>query len=229
MDPALKQAVLGAQDIQTPSSPLGSFPELQALYRSSFQLPQSNAAVGAGAEIAQEQVAAAKRAAAEAKAREEDMKDISKYRFQKNKQGGLEAYAPDGSYVDMATLSERTGAPVPAILAKYGSEDPIDLQFIEDYNNLEKFGSALLSGDSDTVSQYLNNPNPAVKKRLSQYNGRDGYTKLVQDFRKYYQKYYTPGASSSFVEKYPYVPAPTSGSGSDYSQLAAQLQQFSQQ
>jgi hypothetical protein len=48
MDESLRQATLGAGNIQAPASPLGSFPELASLYQSSFQLP---VAAGAGAAL----------------------------------------------------------------------------------------------------------------------------------------------------------------------------------
>ena len=194
MSPELQQAVLGAQNIQSPASTLGASqaPELAALYQSSFQLPQSSGAVSAGANIAADQVAAAKRAAAEAKQREQDLADPSKYRAVQKEDGGYDFFAPDGSQVDIATLTQRTQTKATDWIKD--SQNPIDIQYLEDQKNVNGFINAILTKDQDKINKYRNQAAAEYGEDvLAPYvSGRGGVDKLLKQFQKNYQRYYVP-------------------------------------
>ena len=117
--------------------------------------------------------------------------------------------------MDIATLSHLTGVKPKDILfnSKLGtdSQNPIDIQYREDQKNMQDFGSALLNGDAKKIDSYSNNPNPAVKKRLSQYHGQGGYDKLAQDFHNAYRRYYVPEKWGVTPANYPFVPAAQTG------------------
>lgn len=193
MPEELRQAVLGAGNIQSPASPLGASqgPELAALFQSTYQLPQATGAVSAGANIAAEQVAAAKRAAAEAKARADDLSDPKKYRRVRKADGGFDFFAPDGSQVDIATLTQRTGTrPLDWI---DDSDNPIDKNYIANWKNLNDYMNAVTNQEATKI---------AVIKAKAKKNGRDlskyedegGVDRLVRDFRQAYRRYYDPSS-----------------------------------
>lgn len=220
---ALKQATLGAQAIQSPTSTLGASnaPELAKLYQSSFQLPQSSGATGAAAgvasDIAAAQRAAAAKAEAEAKQKAADEADINKYRFVQKPDGGYDFFAPDGQQVDIATLSQKTGVKPVDILfnSKLGtdSQNPIDIQYAEDQKNLNDYIRAKLSNNKTKVQGY-----EAAKPELSQYQGQGGAHKLITDFQGYYQRYYVPRSVNPTAWGYnpgsnPLVPSPDTSGG----------------
>lgn len=212
MDPNLLKAVKSAAAIKAPKSSLGASQgkELAALYQSSFQLPQATGAVSAAANIAQQQVAASKRAAAEAKQREQDLADPSKYRVVQKEDGGYDFFAPDGSQVDIATLTQRTGTK-PEYWLK-DSQNPIDIQYIQDKKNLEKFMNALITKDQKTIQDFTNND-----EKLKSYTAdQGGVHNLLQQFEQTYQRYYVPRSVSPQAwgvnPGAPVVPAAQSGS-----------------
>ena len=187
MDPALRDAVLGAGNITAPASPLGASngAELGALYSSTFQLPQSSGAASAGANIADQQVAAQKAAAAAAKAKEIDLADPSKYRKVKKADGGFDFYSPDGKQIDIATLTKLTQTKAADWLDD--SENPIDIQYLEDHKNLNEYIAAKLGGDKEKASQF-----EEARAELADYQGQGGADRLISDFKKHYQRFYVP-------------------------------------
>lgn len=191
MDDALRQAVMGAQNIQSPESNLGASqaPELAQLFQSTFQLPQSNQATGALAEQASEQVAYAKAQAAAAKAaakkKQDDMADPKAYRKVRKEDGGFDFVAPDGSLVDIATLTQRTGTRAMDWIDD--SENPIDIQYLEDYQNLQDYAKSILGKNKAKVDSYR-----AAAPELRQYDGVGGVNKLIETFKKNYERYYVP-------------------------------------
>lgn len=197
---ALKQATQGAAAISAPASPLGasSAPELAALYQSTFQLPQSQAGAGSAGQLAgqidAEQKAAAAKAAAEAKQRQQDLQDPSKYRAVQKPDGGYDWYAPDGKQVDIATLTQQTGtSPTDWIAGKYGkSQNPVDIQYAQDSKNLEDFVNAVLGGDTKKVQQYTDK-----EPQLANYSDKGGISKLINEFQQNYQRYYVPRAQDA--------------------------------
>lgn len=194
MDPALLAATQGAQNIQSPVSSLGASqgPELAALYQSSFQLPQATQAVGAQGNIAQQQVEESKRQAAAAQAaakqKQADLSDPNKYRTKPSKDGGYDFFDPDGNQIDIATLTQRTGTKAADWLKD--SQDPTDIQYLEDSKNLNDFMNAVVSKDNNKIKTFTNNNDP--KNPLTQYtNGKGGIHKLLEQFHQAYKRYYT--------------------------------------
>lgn len=153
----LSQAVLQGAGIETPRT---SIPELAPFFRSSFQLPavrQGGQAFGtvAGERAEQEREAAA----ASRKARVsqlQDMLDPSKYEVRRKEDGGFDFFDPTGKQIDINTYTKRTGARRVDILKD--SENPIDLQYVHDYSNLQGIMGALYNNDKATLNE--------VKKRV---------------------------------------------------------------
>lgn len=182
MEQGLRDAVLGAGQVQAPASP---YSDIAALYAPEFQAMQSEAGGQAIVGGAQAQKEAATRAAAQKKEREADLSDPSKYRVVKKEDGGFDFFAPDGSQVDIATLSSRTSTK-PSDWIK-DSENPIDIQYMNDYANLQDYVSAVLSKDKKKVDEYR-----AGSPQLSQYDDRGGIDRLIEQFQKSYNRYYVP-------------------------------------
>ncbi len=186
MDESLRQAVLGAGNITAPASNLGASqaPELAALHAVDFQLPVSSSAAGALAGQASEQVAAQKAAAAAAKKKEQDLANISSYKIVKKDDGGYDFFDPDGNQVDIATLTKRTGVKASDLLEE--SENPIDIQYREDYKNLQDYITAIVNKDKETIDTIK-----SQRQELGQYEDEGGVDRLISDFKKYYKRYYT--------------------------------------
>lgn len=203
---ALKAATLGAQDIQAPPSTLGAsdYDAISKYNYIDYALPQSNFATNAGNNIAQQQVAeqkaAAARAAALAKQKEEDMADPRKYRkgatingkFMENatkEDGGYDFFDPNGQQVDIATLTQRTGTKPSTWLE--GSQNPIDLQYAAELNNLNDYVNAKLGGNSEKAQEY-----EEAEPLLAQYQGKGGMQKLMDKFNQRYERYFVPRSTN---------------------------------
>ena len=187
---ALKAATLGAQQIQSPTSTLGASnaPELAAMYQSSFQLPQSNSATKAqsfqtGVTVDNQQQAA-KMKIEELKQQAQDLadqNDPSKYEVKKKADGGYDFFDPKGNQIDIATYTQKTGLKAADVLKD--SENPIDIQYREDYKNLEDLLNAVVNKDTAKLDSY-EQAQPGVTKKKPQ--------EIIEQFKKYYQRYYTP-------------------------------------
>lgn len=211
MDPALREAVLASQNIQAPASPLGASnaPEIAKFSQASFQAPLARAATYV--QTQNSQAIAAQRAQAEkiAAQKQQDLADFKAYKVVKKEDGGFDFVDPNGQKVDIATVTQRTGASPVDILKS--SENPIDIQYVQDYNNLQDFIQSILSGNTKKKDEYI----AAAKQSgidLSQYNTKDGINKLIGEFRQAYQRYYTPNYGASVPEN-PTVPYPQAGGG----------------
>lgn len=195
---ALKQAVIGAGNIQSPASPLGDHPELANLYKSSFQLPQSQMAAGAISNIGQDQIDYQKKADAAAKKLEEDMSDFSKYKQVQKDDGGYDFFDPLGNQVDIATLSQRTGKRPAEIVQD--SQNPIDQQYLQDYTRLKDYGQAFYDsakGDKAAIKiiEQYNQQDKNLKKLFDEFGNKspDEYLGKVRDlFFNHYKRYYIP-------------------------------------
>lgn len=192
---ALKAATLGAQQIQSPASPLGasSAPELALLHQSGFQLPQSNAATGAQAyntnvTVAnQKQAAQAHVEALKARAKEiADATDPKNYTVKRKEDGGFDFFDPKGQQIDIATYTSKTGQKASDVLKD--SENPIDIQYVADKKNLEDLINAIVNKDSAKLDSY---------KQLAEAEGISDLTKMkpqevIDQFKKHYERYYVP-------------------------------------
>lgn len=148
MDEALRQATLGAASIQTPTSPLGSFPELAQLHQSSFQLPQSSGAVNTLANQAQAIV---------------KQKEAKKSNYQKVKRddGGFGFYDGEGNEISAADYAYALGKKPSEVLSD--SENPIDHGYLQDYKNLQDYIEAKLNSKSNTKAA---NRAKAIEKQI---------------------------------------------------------------
>jgi hypothetical protein len=140
VDPGLRDAVLGATNIQAPASPIGAFPELAQMYQSSFQLPQSGGAAGiltaqADTAVAQQKEAAKKK----------------NYQRVKKKDGGFAFFDPDGNEVSAYDYANALDKNPSEVLAD--SENPIDLGYQQDYKNLQDYINSKLNAKFDEKSR----------------------------------------------------------------------------
>lgn len=216
MDPNLKAAVLGTGDVQAPASTLGAsnYAAISGLNHIDYALPQSNLATNAAVNISQQQDKAAKEATALAAQKAQDMLDPKRYRVVPGKDGGFNFYAPDGTQVDIATLTQRTGTKPSDWLT--GSENPIDTQYLADTKNLTGLIHAVQSKDTSALARY--------SKGFTD-NGLPDATKMkVQDildqYKSYYQRFYVPRSQDQQAwgvapKSSPFVPAPQYLSAAD--------------
>lgn len=205
MDPSLKAATLGAANIQAPPSPLGASnaPELAKLYQSGFQLPQATGATNAAGNIASQELTAA------SSKKSNPLADINNYKFVQKPDGGYDFYDPAGQQVDIATLANRTGAK-PADVLK-DSQNPIDIQYRNDYKNLQDYVNAVLSKDTAKIKAYQK-----AEPALQQYTDKGGVHKLIEQFQQSYERYYVPrsinpNAWGANVPNNPIVPTAQTG------------------
>lgn len=187
MDESLRAAVLGAGTAPMPASPLGASlaPELAGLNAASFAVPVSNSSAGGLVVQAQEANDRAARAAAATKQKQADLTNPKSYRKVKKKDGGFDFYDPDGNQVDIATITQRTGAKAREFIKD--SENPIDIQYMEESDNLQDYITAKLSGNKKKYQEY-EQANPELKR----YQGKGGVDKLISKFKQRYERYYVP-------------------------------------
>lgn len=183
----LKDAVLGATQQGSPGSPLGNFPELAKLYESSFQLPLSNAATqvqaaNTGVTVANQKAAEEAAIRAESQ-RIQDESDPKKYQVVRKEDGGFDFFDPSGNQIDIATYTQKTGQRTIDVIKD--SENPIDIQYVNDYQNLQDYVGALQNGDREKLDAIRQ-----ASPELSKYDGKGGVDKLIKDFKNYYQRYY---------------------------------------
>ena len=190
---ALVQAVQGQTAGAVPSSnPLGSdmFAELASANAAGVALPRAQGA-STGADFnaqvdAQAAREGAARAAAAKKRELEAMLNPDNYTMKQKDDGGFDFFDPNGKQIDIATFAKIKGVRPVDVIAK--SQNPIDVQYAQDYDNLEKFMQAVTSKDKTKVAEFTANE-PALKKYTT---GKGGLDRLLQDFRNTYKRYYTP-------------------------------------
>lgn len=185
MDEQLRQATLGASS-QVPASPLGSFPELDKLYQSSFQLAQSTPATNARVNLAQQTLTDQKAAT-----------DKVKYQRVKKADGGYAFFDPSGKEVSAYDYANAVGAKPSEVLAD--SENPIDIGYQEDYNNLQDYMQAKLNAKTNsTLAAKAKSIEDQVKKAhgvdLSGMNPQQ----LIDSFKSAYPTVY--GRSNTGVQ-----------------------------
>lgn len=224
MDPSLRDAVLGSANIQTPTSPLGSFPELAALNKSTFQLPQSTQAAGAQGNIASD-IVAQQKAAADAAAKEteqkiKDMADPSKYQQVARSDGGYGFYDPQGNEISAAEYAHITNKSLDSVLKN--SQNPIDTGFVQDYKDLQDYANLKLQSKS--------NPDASSKAKAIEQQVKDQYGidlskmklgEITDAFRKQYPTVF--GLQNKGVPVGQLF-IPSQNSGSDVQSLIQQLQ-----
>lgn len=183
MDPNLVNATLGTPP--APANILGAsnYGEISQMGAIDRKLPTSIGLAGESINIAQEQVAAQKAAEALAAKKAEDLADPKKYRKVKKDDGGYDFFDPEGKQVDIATLTQRTETKAGDWVGD--SENPIDIQYLEENKNLNDYVKAKLSNDAEKVNKY-ETANPELK----QYQGKGGIDELINAFKNRYRRYY---------------------------------------
>lgn len=134
--------------IQTPASPLGNFPELANMYRSSFQLPLASANVSSQ-NVADQTTLANQKAQADADAQaQKDATDPSKYSVQTRNDGGFGFYDPTGKEITAAQYAAATGKNPQEVLKN--STNPIDIGYQKDFKDLQDYINLKLQSSKDT-------------------------------------------------------------------------------
>lgn len=184
---ALKAATLGAQQIQSPDSPLGasSAPELAKMYQSSFQLPQSSGGASALTNIAQQQVAEAKAQQAAAEKAAQDAKDPSKYQRVQKQDGGYAFFDPTGKEISASQYAQILGVSPDRVLAD--SNNPIDLAFQQDYKSLQQYFQDKINSKFDqTAADRAAQTEKAVKDAYGIDLAKQNHADVVNTFMQSY-------------------------------------------
>lgn len=149
MDPQLRAAVLGSSDIQAPAAPQPQWasPEIAQANQIKFQLPQSNAGANAIVQQSSMDVKAQEEAAALEKKKAEAMLNPNNYQQIPKADGGYTFLDPMGKEISAHDYARVVGKPVNSLLAD--SENPIDIAFNEDYQNLQDYISAKINSKND--------------------------------------------------------------------------------
>lgn len=128
---------------------LGGYPELEKFYNSTFQAPFSDAASSALSTNTDINVANAKRAASAG--------GRGKPQRVRKEDGGFAFFDENGNEISAKQFAELTGNTTTDILSD--SENPIDIQYLNDYKNLQDFMNAATTGDRDTLDAYYQQNN----------------------------------------------------------------------
>lgn len=167
-------------------SPLGNFPDLAKAYSLSFARNRGQTQAVSDQGQAEAQVGNEQSRIKQKIAELESMADPKNYRKVKKQDGGFDFFDPQGNQLDIATVASRTGTKAMDWVSD--SENPIDIQYLNDYKNLQGFMDAVLSKDEETIKKYTGT-DPNLQRYIS---GRGGINNLLMDFKKAYQRYYTP-------------------------------------
>lgn len=137
------------------SAPASSIAELGNSMRGAFRasaVARPGQAQGVAAATQAEEEERRRKEAAEAAARKlQDKLDPSKYQKIRKEDGGFAFFDPDGNEIDIDNYAKKTGYRKVDILSD--SENPVDLQFIDDYQQMQKLNQAVWSG-SDEIEDF---------------------------------------------------------------------------
>lgn len=213
----LKDAVLGATQQGSPDSPLGSFPELQKLYSSSFQLPQSSA--GTKAQAAQtdttvyNQQAQAQAAQDNAKA----LQDPSKYTQVQTADGGFKFFDPTGKEISAQDYAIVKGTTPSKVLAD--SQNPIDIQYQKDYGDLQNYIRNKAAKDDPTAQANAAATEALVSKNYGINLAKESPQQVIQTFMAAYPTVYGlhttgPQGTNAFLPNNSALKNASAGAGS---------------
>lgn len=116
------------------------------------------------------------------KQRQQELKDSidpSKYQQVENKAGGYDFYDPKGNKITVDQYAKVTGQNRAAVLKD--SQDPSDIQFRNDYNNLQDLLQATMDNDKTKLDEYYKNQ-PGLKNMKP--------AELIDKFKSYYKGYF---------------------------------------
>ena len=111
----------------------------------------------------------------------QDMMDPGKYQQKDNGKGGYDFYNPKGEKITIDEYSRVTGQNRAKILSD--SQDPMDIQFRNDYNNLQDLLQAVVNGDKETVNSYAKQNGIDIARMKP--------AELINRFKAYYPGYFT--------------------------------------
>jgi len=121
-------------------------------------LAKPAAGVGQFAGVVADRQAQEAEAARQAEARRlQDRMDPSKYRMQRKDDGGFDFFDPEGNPISVQEFAKVTGRTAAEVLAK--SENPFDIQFINDYASTRNLIDAIQTGDTEIIGQYVKDDN----------------------------------------------------------------------
>lgn len=160
-DQQLRDAVYGAQNAALPDASLGAGqPEVDRAYTTRFQAPVIHAASNALVNQSQMNLDEQKKQAAAAEQRAKDLADPKNYQKIPRSDGGFGFYDPSGKEISAHDYALIVGTTVDKVLAD--SQNPIDLSFREDYNNLRDYMTAVQNNDKKAIDA-IQNANPSLK------------------------------------------------------------------
>lgn len=110
----------------------------------------------------------------------QDKMDPSKYTVRRKDDGGFDFFDPDGKPIDISEYAKVTGVRPADILSK--SENPFDMQYVNDYNNTHDVVDAIQNGDQATLQTYL--------KENKGINPKSTAQDIMQDLIKKYPHIY---------------------------------------
>ena len=140
---------------------------VNAFAKSAFVNTLADKGNGLGAlasQVGQEERAAAEASRQAAMQKIKDKMDPNKYRAEKDREdGGFSFYDPDGNQIGIDRFSAVTGQDPSQILKS--SDNPFDLQYVNDYGNTRDLVTAIQNGDTDKINEYrANNKDIGSKK-----------------------------------------------------------------
>lgn len=138
------------------SAPKASTSALQGYFDQAFQNSFSDVVGGAAgnavSEVARQQNEREEESRQRQVSRLKRRLDPSNYRKVRKDDGGFAFYDPEGNQIDISTYAQMTGKRRADVLAD--SENPIDLQFIADYTNMQDVMDAFYN-DKQKFNQYV--------------------------------------------------------------------------
>lgn len=175
----LKGTIQGAPNITAGAPILGGPAELQAYNNINFQLPVSNAATSVlGDQTAVQNTISENNI-------KKQMSDVSKkmsgegYQRKPKPDGGYAFFDPNGNQISAYEYARATGKNSSEVLAD--SQNPIDIQYQEDYSGLQNFLAAVSTGDRETMNAYYAE-NPELERMSPQ--------EVIQKFKLAYPTVY---------------------------------------
>lgn len=151
------KSITQGQATDTPSSPIGDFPELRAFYKSSFQAPYfGTASRGRQVEGNLSDAQAAQGVASRAQAIQDRLLEIKRLSDPKNYQqvkkddGGFDFLDPDGKKISVNQYSKVTGLTPDEILKS--SDNKLDRQYVNDFNNMTDLVHAIETNNQKEIA-----------------------------------------------------------------------------
>jgi hypothetical protein len=193
----LKAAILGSKPGKAPAS-VAPTSDLTKLYATNFALPTSNA-VTQGTGYNDAVLVANAKAAAEAarqkkltmlKEKEQailDRTDPNKYQQVPKEDGGYTFLDPSGKQISAFDYARVTGKAPDAVLSQ--SQNPIDIGFVQDYQNLQNYLNAKANSNHNPEAKQLASD---IEAKVKEAHGVDlGKMSMEAVQKRFHQQYPT--------------------------------------